>query len=78
MGGSLQLHQQLTERLIKSLGLLEYDSRVFGQSLVRIVPGGNFLGKATNMDTRGFRNSCINLRAIWFANFNMPKRRWCS
>jgi hypothetical protein len=78
MGGSLQLHQQLTERHIESLGLLEYDSCVFGQSLVRIVPGRDFFGKATNMDTRGFRKSCINLRAIWFANFNMPKRRWFS
>jgi len=78
MGDSLQLHQQLTESLIKSLGLLEDDSCVFGQALVRIVLGGIFFGKAINMNTRGFRKSCINLRAIWSANFNMPKRRWCS
>jgi hypothetical protein len=48
MGGSLQLHKQLTERHIESLGLLEYDSCVFGQSVVRMVPSGDFFGKATN------------------------------
>jgi len=53
MGGSLYLHKQLTERLIESLGLLEYDSRVFGQFVVRIVTGGNPFGKAINGSNKG-------------------------
>ena len=38
---------RLNECLIESLGLLEYDSCLFGQPIVRIAPSGTF-GKATS------------------------------
>jgi hypothetical protein len=40
-GRSPQLHKRLNECLIESLGLLEYDSCLFGQPIVRIAPSGD-------------------------------------